>query len=63
LRVELETMAKKNNAQLFYARPEYCTDNGAMIALAGARRLDAGQCESLAIDVHPRWPLTDLAPL
>lgn len=63
LRVELEKMAKKNNAQLFYARPEYCTDNGAMIALAGARRLDAGQFQPLAIDVHPRWPLTDLATL
>ncbi|NNC54631.1 MAG: tRNA (adenosine(37)-N6)-threonylcarbamoyltransferase complex transferase subunit TsaD, partial [Pseudomonadales bacterium] len=63
LRAALQAMASKQNASLFYARPEYCTDNGAMIALAGARRLAAGQSESLSIEVRPRWPLTELTPL
>ncbi|NNL11316.1 MAG: tRNA (adenosine(37)-N6)-threonylcarbamoyltransferase complex transferase subunit TsaD, partial [Pseudomonadales bacterium] len=36
---------------------------GAMIALAGALRLVAGQHDGSAIEVFPRWPLTDLAAL
>lgn len=62
LRNELETMTAKNKAAVFYARPKYCTDNGAMIALAGALRLQAGHNESLSIDVRPRWPLNELPP-
>ena len=60
LRQALETMTDAQNAKVFYARPEYCTDNGAMIALAGALRLQAGHQEPLAINVKPRWPLTEL---
>ena len=45
---------------LYYARPEFCTDNGAMIAFAGCQRLLAGQRESLEIVCRPRWPLEEL---
>ena len=44
-----------------YAAPRYCTDNGAMIAYAGCRRLLAGERSSLEIEVRPRWPLDSLA--
>ncbi|WP_049721142.1 tRNA (adenosine(37)-N6)-threonylcarbamoyltransferase complex transferase subunit TsaD [Gilvimarinus polysaccharolyticus] len=63
LRVELEAALAKMSAEVFYARHEFCTDNGAMIAYAGAQRLAAGQCEPLAVNVRPRWPLDTLPPL
>ena len=44
-----------------YAAPRYCTDNGAMIAYAGCRRLLAGERAGLEIEVRPRWPLDSLA--
>ncbi|HQY39587.1 MAG TPA: tRNA (adenosine(37)-N6)-threonylcarbamoyltransferase complex transferase subunit TsaD, partial [Giesbergeria sp.] len=43
-----------------YPELHLCTDNGAMIALAAAMRLQAGQQEAVfdyAFDVKPRWPL------
>ena len=63
LRESLHKMSDKNRSQVFYARPEFCTDNGAMIALAGALRLQAGHRESLQVDVHPRWPMNQLAQM
>ena len=39
---------KTIGARAFYARPEFCTDNGAMIAYAGCQRLLAGQSDPLA---------------
>lgn len=63
LRESLEKMAASQKSQVYYARPEYCTDNGAMIALAGALRLQAGQFESLEVSVKPRWPLEELNQL
>lgn len=60
LRERLHSALAKLSAQVFYARQEFCTDNGAMIAYAGCQRLLAGQGEDLAITVRPRWPLTDL---
>ena len=63
LREALEVMTAAQRSQVFYARPEYCTDNGAMIALAGALRLDAGHVEPLEVKVKPRWPLEDLEKL
>ena len=59
----LEVMTAAQRSQVFYARPEYCTDNGAMIALAGALRLEAGHVEALEVNVKPRWPLEDLEKL
>ncbi len=63
LRRSLESMLAKRKGQVFYARPEFCTDNGAMIAYAGCQRLLAGQQEGDAIQVRARWPLEELPPL
>lgn len=46
--------------QVFYPRLEFCTDNGAMIALAGAQRLARGEVSELGVKVKPRWPLDSL---
>ena len=40
---------------------EYCTDNAAMIAVAGLARLKAGQHEDLGIRIRAQWPLASLA--
>ncbi len=63
LRERLQVMVEKQRAHLFYARPEFCTDNGAMIALAGCQRLVAGQRSDLSIQCKPRWPLSSLDAL
>ncbi len=63
LRRSLEGMLAKRGGQVFYARPEFCTDNGAMIAYAGCQRLLAGQKEGYAIQARARWPLEELPPL
>jgi N6-L-threonylcarbamoyladenine synthase len=47
-------------AEVFYPRPAFCTDNGAMIAFAGCQRLLAGQSEPLTINAFPRWSLETL---
>jgi N6-L-threonylcarbamoyladenine synthase len=63
LRESLETMLGTLNGSVFYARPEFCTDNGAMIAFAGCQRLQAGQKEDLSISVQARWPMEQLPAL
>lgn len=63
LRSHLQQALAKIQAKVFYARPEFCTDNGAMIAYAGCQRLLAGQAAPLAVTVKPRWPITQLPPL
>ena len=63
LRQVLESAMLEVGGRLFYAKPEYCTDNGAMIAYAGCQRLIAGQTSELNIDVRPRWSLESLSPL
>jgi N6-L-threonylcarbamoyladenine synthase len=63
LRTDLASALAKMNAKVFYARPEFCTDNGAMIAYAGCQRLLAGQHEALGVNVRARWPLNTLNPL
>lgn len=63
LRAELDRELAKIGAKVFYARHEFCTDNGAMIAYAGCQRLLAGEHESLAINVKARWPLAQLPPV
>lgn len=63
LRARLAEALGEKHVQVFYPRPEYCTDNGAMIAFAGALRLAAGEkTKGLAISVRPRWPLAELQP-
>ncbi|MFY9179764.1 MAG: tRNA (adenosine(37)-N6)-threonylcarbamoyltransferase complex transferase subunit TsaD [Venatoribacter sp.] len=60
LREKLRQAVEKLGGQVFYPRLELCTDNGAMIAYAGAQRLLAGQSENMEIKVVPRWPMTEL---
>jgi N6-L-threonylcarbamoyladenine synthase len=60
LRQSLENMLADMKGEVFYARPAFCTDNGAMIAYAGCQRLLAGQHEDLAIKVQARWPMEQL---
>ena len=60
LREHLERMLGEMKGKVFYARPRFCTDNGAMIAYAGCQRLLAGQHEDLAIKVQARWPMESL---
>ncbi len=63
LRAGLRDMVGRLGAELFYPRLEFCTDNGAMIAYAGACRLQAGQRQDLEVQVYPRWSLEALAAL
>ena len=63
LRVRLAAMGKELGAEVYYPRPEFCTDNGAMIAYAGYLRLQAGQTEELGFGASPRWPIEELPPL
>ncbi len=49
------------NAEVYFPRLAFCTDNGAMIAYAGAMRLQAGVTEPAVISVRPRWPLSELS--
>jgi N6-L-threonylcarbamoyladenine synthase len=63
LRQQLTEMTKKIGGQVFYPRPEFCTDNGAMIAYAGCQRLLAGETADLSLSVFPRWPMTELASI
>lgn len=59
----LRQRLKDLKAQVYFPRLEFCTDNGAMIAYAGALRLQAGAAEPAVIQPRPRWPLTELAAL
>ncbi len=59
LREKLSTL----DATVSFPRLEFCTDNGAMIAYAGAMRLKAGQTEEAVITPRPRWSLSELVPL
>lgn len=61
LRQQLEQLAEEKTLQVYFPRPEFCTDNGAMIAYAGYRRLAIGQHDDLAIQAKPRWPLSELS--
>ena len=60
LRSALEDTADRVNGRVYFPRLEFCTDNGAMIALAGAIRLAAGERDALAVTVRPRWPIDQL---
>lgn len=60
LREKLANTTKKLGGSVFYPRPEFCTDNGAMIAYAGLQRLKAGTHADLTFKANPRWSLDSL---
>lgn len=63
LRRSLRESVVRLGARVYYPRIEFCTDNAAMIAVAGLARLKSGCVEPLAIRARARWPLTELGPL
>ncbi len=63
LRQQLDAACARRGIRVYYPELDLCTDNGAMIALAGAMRLQSGcqqASDSYAFDVKPRWPLDQL---
>lgn len=62
LRNRLDSAVRCRGWQVFYPEPALCTDNGAMIAFAGALRAQAGETGdgTHSVRVRPRWPLADL---
>ena len=60
LRERLVTALAQRNGEVFFPDLEFCTDNGAMIALVGALRLGRAQCDDYAFSVRPRWDLASL---
>ena len=64
LRESLDQMGEENDVSVFYPALNFCTDNGAMIALAGHYRFLAGQSnENYEISIKPRWSLEELLPV
>jgi N6-L-threonylcarbamoyladenine synthase len=63
LRARLLREAGRRGARVYFPDFAFCTDNGAMIALAGALRLAGRGDGDGGFDVRPRWPLVDLEPL
>lgn len=60
LRHQLAELMQQIGGEVFYPRPQFCTDNGAMIAYAGFLRMKNGERTDLAVSVKPRWPMTEL---
>jgi N6-L-threonylcarbamoyladenine synthase len=61
LRERLTEAAGRHGARVYYPRIEFSTDNAAMIAVAGLKRLEAGQHDDLAIRARAQWPLETLS--
>jgi N6-L-threonylcarbamoyladenine synthase len=60
LRDALARAVRPAGGSVHFPRPEFCTDNAAMIALAGHARLAAGEQEGLPVRARARWPLDEL---
>ncbi|MEJ2093926.1 MAG: tRNA (adenosine(37)-N6)-threonylcarbamoyltransferase complex transferase subunit TsaD [Gammaproteobacteria bacterium] len=63
LREALANLADDLGARVYYPRPAFCTDNGAMIAYLGCLKLAAGHQEPLQFKARPRWPMEELVPV
>jgi len=63
LRAKLAGLTAQRGGRVCFPRMAFCTDNGAMIAFAGALRLQAGQHEDAAVRVTPRWDMASLAAI
>jgi len=63
LRTRLDQAVGRRGGRVYYPRIEFCTDNAAMIAVAGLARLAAGQHDGLAIEARAQWPLESLPPV
>jgi N6-L-threonylcarbamoyladenine synthase len=64
LRETLAATSARQGFDVFFPEPQFCTDNGAMIAFAGACRLARGVVSSsvsLEFAVHPRWDLANVS--
>ena len=57
LREQLSALSARRGFQVFYPKLEFCTDNGAMIAFAGAMRLKLSSAKGWKFNVRPRWDL------
>ncbi len=65
LREQLNAACAQRGVRVHYPELALCTDNGAMIAMAAAMRLQSGSAQAsrvYAFDVKPRWALGELAP-
>ena len=60
LREKLTKSSQEDNFQLFFPSLEFCTDNGAMIALAGYLRHSLSEKKDYRFTVMPRWRLTEI---
>ena len=63
LREKLSMLADATGGRVFYPRPEFCTDNGAMIAYTGYVKISADATGSLAFAAYPRWDMPGVSGL